>query len=223
MSTPLLLSIETSGATCGVVLASGAKLLAEYSLFGDNLHDKLLAELCRRIITDCGKKFDQLDGIAVSAGPGSFTGLRIGASVAKGICFGSDIKCIAVPTLSAFASAATEYAQSLGNKEIMSVIPANQNLFFSQTFHADGAPTSTILLTEEHEVQSAITDDTILCGPAAPSFHSRHQLSGLNRLTPRFIARHAYELWNQSAWIPAEDFVPMYAQEFVVKKSTKQT
>ncbi len=223
MSDPLILSIETSGPTCGVVLASGAKFLAEYSLFGENVHDKLLAELCRRIMHDCNKSIDSLDAVAVSAGPGSFTGLRIGASVAKGICFGSEIKCIAVPTLRAFASAATEFAQSLGAKEIMSVIPANLNLFFSQTFNADGVPTSAILLTEEHEVQSAITDDTILCGPAAPSFLSRHQLSGLNRLTPRFIARHAYELWNQSAWIPAEDFVPMYAQEFVVKKSTKQT
>lgn len=221
MSEPLILSIETSGATCGVVLASGSKMIAEYSLFGDNLHDKLLAELCRRIMNDCSKTFDQLDAIAVSAGPGSFTGLRIGASVAKGICFGSEIKCIAVPTLSAFASAATEYAQSLGNKEIISVIGANQNLFFSQTFNSDGKLKSTIQLTEQEEIQSRITEQTILCGPAAPSFQAQHQLSGLNRLTPRFIARHAFQLWNESAWIPAEDFVPMYAQEFVVKKAVK--
>jgi tRNA threonylcarbamoyladenosine biosynthesis protein TsaB len=221
MSEPLILSIETSGTTCGVVLASGSKFLAEYSLFGENVHDKLLAELCRRIMHDCNKSIDSLDAVAVSAGPGSFTGLRIGASVAKGICFGSDIKCIAVPTLSAFASAATEYAQSLGNKEIMSVIPANQNLFFSQQFLCDGTPQTEILLTEDAEVQSRITDTTILCGSAAPHFQALHRLSGLNRLTPRFIARHAYELWNQSAWIPAEDFVPMYAQEFLIKKASK--
>ncbi|MBK9246688.1 MAG: tRNA (adenosine(37)-N6)-threonylcarbamoyltransferase complex dimerization subunit type 1 TsaB [Ignavibacteria bacterium] len=221
MNEPLILSIETSGATCGVVLSSGSKMIAEYSLFGDNLHDKLLAELCRRIKNDCGKTFDQLDAVAVSAGPGSFTGLRIGASVAKGICFGSEIKCIAVPTLSAFASAATEYAQSLGNKEIMSVIGANQNLFFSQSFDANGKLKSTIQLTEQEEIQSRITEQTILCGPAAPSFHTHYQLSGLNRLTPRFIARHAFQLWNESAWITAEDFVPMYAQEFVVKKAVK--
>jgi len=222
MNEPLILSIETSGATCGVVLAAGSRFLAEYSLFGDNLHDKLLAELCRRIMNDCSKTFSQLSAVAVSAGPGSFTGLRIGASVAKGICFGSEIKCLAVPTLSAFATAATEYAQSVSAQDIMCVTGANQNMFFSQLFDKEGSPKTEILLAEHEGIESQISERTILCGPAAPSFTAHLQLSGLNRLTPRFTARHAIHLWNAEAWIPAEEFVPMYSQEFLVKRTEKK-
>ncbi len=218
---PLILSIETSGLTCGVALSLGGQLLAEYSLFGNNLHDRLLAELCRRVMTDCGKSFDELSAVAVSAGPGSFTGLRIGVSVAKGLCFGTSVRCIAVPTLSAFACAATEYAASLGVNEIIAVVPSNQNNIFIQRFDALGTPVSEIEVVEPTEVQTYLSDKVILCGTAAADFHTdaAHRLSGLNRLTPRFIARLAALLYADGKCVEPEGFVPIYAQEFQVRNT----
>jgi tRNA threonylcarbamoyladenosine biosynthesis protein TsaB len=219
---PLILSIESSGATCGVVLAEGANFLAEYSLFGNNLHDKLLAELCRRVLDDCGKSFDQLDAVAVSAGPGSFTGVRIGVSVTKGICFGGGIRCIAIPTLAAFAGAATEYAASLGIDEIIVVLPSNQQKIFMQRFNAQAIANNDIEICEYDKIQSLLSEKTIICGTAASAFRTKaHQLSGLNRLTPRFIARLAAQYYAQQQWIDPEILIPLYAQEFIVKSTGK--
>lgn len=217
---PLILSIETSGLTCGVALSLGGQLLAEYSLFGNNLHDRLLAELCRRIMTDCDKSFDELAAVAVSAGPGSFTGLRIGVSVAKGLCFGTSVRCIAVPTLSAFAEAATEYAASLGVNEIIAVVPSNQNNIFIQRFDSLGTPASEIEVIEPTIVQTYLSNKVILCGTAAGDFQTdAHRLSGLNRLTPRFIARLAASMYAEGKWVEPEGFVPIYAQEFQVRNT----
>jgi len=212
---PLILSIETSGATCGVVLSEGERFLAEYSLFGDNLHDRLLAELCRRIMTDCNKSFNELSAVAVSAGPGSFTGLRIGISVAKGLCFSGGIHCIAVPTLSAFASAASEFAASLGVGEIIAVVPSNQNNIFMQRFDSQAIAISEIEVIEHSEVQKYLGDSVVLCGTAAGNFQTNaHRLSGLNRLTPRFIARLAHTYYIEEKWVEPEQFIPLYVQEF---------
>lgn len=217
---PLILSIETSGTTCGVALSQGNQLLAEYSLFGNNLHDKMLAELCKRIMKDLSKSFDNLDAVAVSMGPGSFTGLRIGVSVAKGLCFRGGIHCIPVPTLEAFAYAATEYATSLGVGEIISVVPSNQNNIFMQRFDTLGNSISEIEILEPAQVQKYLSDKVILCGNGAGEFQSdAYQLSGLNRLTPRFIARLAGKLYNEAKWINPDNLVPLYAQEFLVKKT----
>ncbi|MBS1536198.1 MAG: tRNA (adenosine(37)-N6)-threonylcarbamoyltransferase complex dimerization subunit type 1 TsaB [Bacteroidetes bacterium] len=219
---PLILSIETSGVTCGVVLSEGEKLLAEYSLFGNNLHDRLLAELCRRIMIDCEKSFEELSAVAVSTGPGSFTGLRIGISVAKGLCFSGGIKCIAVPTLSAFASAATEYAVSIGVNEIITVVPSNQNNIFMQRFDSQGIAKSDIEVMESQDVQKYLSDSVVLCGTAAGNFQTNaHRLSGLNRLTPRFTARLAVKLYAEGKWVEPEQFVPLYVQEFQLRNTGK--
>lgn len=220
---PLILSIETSGATCGVVLSEGEKFLAEYSLFGNNLHDRLLAELSRRIMDDCEKSFDELSAVAVSAGPGSFTGLRIGISVAKGICFSGGIKCIAVPTLSAFASAATEFVASIGVNEIITVVQSNQNNIFMQRFDSQGIVMSEIKVMESQEVQKYLSDSVVLCGTAAGDFQTNaHRLSGLNRLTPRFIARLAVKLYAEGKWVEPEQFIPLYVQEFQLRNTVKK-
>ena len=217
---PLILSIETSGTTCGVALSQGNQLLAEYSLFGNNLHDKLLAELCRRIMKDLSKSFDDLGAVAVSMGPGSFTGLRIGVSVAKGLCFRGGIHCIPVPTLDAFAYAATEYATSLGVGEIISVVPTNQNNVFMQRFDSQGNLISEIEILEPTQVKEYLSEKVILCGSCAGEFKTdAHQLSGLNRLTPRFVARLGAKLYNEEKWINPDNLVPLYAQEFLVKNT----
>ncbi|MBI3260195.1 MAG: tRNA (adenosine(37)-N6)-threonylcarbamoyltransferase complex dimerization subunit type 1 TsaB [Ignavibacteriae bacterium] len=216
----LILSIETSGTTCGVALSQDNQLLAEYSIFGNNLHDKLLAELCRRIMMDCSKSFDDLGAVAVSMGPGSFTGLRIGVSVAKGLCFRGDIHCIPVPTLEAFAYAATEFAASLGVDEIISAVPSNQNNIFMQRFDSEGNSISEIEILEPSQVLKNLSDKVILCGSGAGEFETdAHQLSGLNRLTPRFIARLAAKLYEKEKWINPDNLVPLYAQEFLVRKT----
>lgn len=78
----------------------------------------------------------ELDGVAVSSGPGSFTALRIGMSVAKGIAFGADVPLAPVPTMTALASAALPHTDVL---HIVPVIPSRAGEYFAAIYRRDGA------------------------------------------------------------------------------------
>nr|WP_320118006.1 tRNA (adenosine(37)-N6)-threonylcarbamoyltransferase complex dimerization subunit type 1 TsaB [uncultured Marinifilum sp.] len=95
----LLLNIETSTAVCSVALGKDGKLLALKENKEGMKHASHLTIFIQDILSENGLKMSDLDGIAVSMGPGSYTGLRIGVSTAKGLCFGANIPLIAISTL----------------------------------------------------------------------------------------------------------------------------
>lgn len=220
MSTSSILCIESSGTTCGVALVLNGALAAEYSLFVPNIHDKLLAQLTRRLLDDCSLRVEDLSAVAVSAGPGSFTGLRIGASFAKALCYDNQPKLIAVPTLHAFASAADEFAQSINAEKILAVVSSQRGVYFLQEFDTHATPLSQPTTYTKEEVQAFCTPRTVVCGTAATEFGGI-QLSGLNRLTPRFIARLAVRMMEAGAYTDAQSFAPNYHQDFVPKQSSQ--
>src|SRR5690606_6487625 len=97
----LILNVETSTEVCSVNLARDGKLLVEKeSLEGLN-HSQLLTLCIEELFEESGLKPHDLNAVAVSKGPGSYTGLRIGVSVAKGLCFSLDIPLLAVGSLEA--------------------------------------------------------------------------------------------------------------------------
>jgi tRNA threonylcarbamoyl adenosine modification protein YeaZ len=183
----IILAIETSGKTCSISLASfdfcsnftakNCSILGEYNIFESNKHDKFTAEFCRRIIEDNELNFKDLAAVAISIGPGSFTGLRIGTSVAKGLCFddsfldnsennsekainnvNKNIKIIAVPTLDTIANNANNFINSLksinykneqeNNFEILAIIPSHSNFVYHQLFNEKNEKMSEISLSE---------------------------------------------------------------------------
>ncbi len=94
-----ILNIETSTSVCSIALSQdGLCLLAREDRSGYN-HDKKLGEAISEAIAFADSHQIKLDAVAISSGPGSYTGLRIGTSMAKGLCYGRDIKLIAIPTL----------------------------------------------------------------------------------------------------------------------------
>ncbi len=98
-----IIGIESSSLVASAAVWEDGKLLAEYTVDHKKTHSQtllpMLEEICR--MTECEMK--SVDAVAVSAGPGSFTGLRIGAATAKGLGLALDIPLIAVPTLDATA------------------------------------------------------------------------------------------------------------------------
>ena len=94
-----LLLIETATAVCSVALAGGDGILAELHTDQPNAHSSQLSPLIGRLYAMCGITARQLDAVCVSSGPGSYTGLRIGVSTAKGICYSLGIPLLSVPTL----------------------------------------------------------------------------------------------------------------------------
>ncbi|OIP00787.1 MAG: tRNA (adenosine(37)-N6)-threonylcarbamoyltransferase complex dimerization subunit type 1 TsaB [Bacteroidetes bacterium CG2_30_33_31] len=104
----LILNIETSTAICSVALALNGQLIAFRETSNSNSHSLMLGSFIEDTLSESGFNSKDLAAVAVSEGPGSYTGLRIGVSLAKGLCYSLDIPLIAVPTLLAFANAAKE-------------------------------------------------------------------------------------------------------------------
>lgn len=99
-----ILSIETATLAGGVALMEEAGLIAEYRLHVEARHSERLLSAIDRLLSDSGTSVADLDAIAVSIGPGSFTGLRVGLSTAKGLAMGGRKPLVTVPTLEAIAS-----------------------------------------------------------------------------------------------------------------------
>ncbi len=104
----MILCIETSTDVCSVALCSEGKTLKSLEYTGAPQHASRLAPMINDLMSQASLSYRDLDAVAVSQGPGSYTGLRIGASTAKGIAYASGIKLIAVPTLSIMARAIFE-------------------------------------------------------------------------------------------------------------------
>ncbi len=102
----LILHIETSAEICSVALSNENLLLAVEDIREPYQHASQLTLSIQSILKDTNYKLSQLKAVALSHGPGSYTGLRIGASVAKGICYALDKPLIAVSTLKSIARAA---------------------------------------------------------------------------------------------------------------------
>lgn len=99
-----VLGIETATSLCGVGLAGDEGFVADYKLLRGYIHAEHLPVAVERVLMDAGIPADEVDGIAVSIGPGSFTGLRIGLGLAKGLAFGLDKPLLAVPTMDGLVS-----------------------------------------------------------------------------------------------------------------------
>jgi tRNA threonylcarbamoyladenosine biosynthesis protein TsaB len=99
----LILNIETATTVCSVALAQDGVLLALEETSEKNSHSAVVTILIDKVMKDAGKALSDLDAVAVSMGPGSYTGLRIGTATAKGLCYSLEKPLIGVSTLQAIA------------------------------------------------------------------------------------------------------------------------
>jgi tRNA threonylcarbamoyladenosine biosynthesis protein TsaB len=103
---PRILSIETALESCGVALGKDGRVLSTLEKTGENVHATQLTVMIDEILKNAGITTKELNAVSISQGPGSYTGLRIGSSAAKGICYALDIPLIAVDTLKIMAKTA---------------------------------------------------------------------------------------------------------------------
>ncbi|MCX6275691.1 MAG: tRNA (adenosine(37)-N6)-threonylcarbamoyltransferase complex dimerization subunit type 1 TsaB [Bacteroidetes bacterium] len=114
----VILSIETSTTVCSIAIARDGKLLSLHEVNAGFSHSENLTVFIQKASEEAGIKLNELDAIAVSKGPGSYTGLRIGVSTAKGLCYALKKPLIAIPTLQSLAGC---YLAS-------NVLPLNSNI-----------------------------------------------------------------------------------------------
>ena len=100
----LILQIETSTSSCSVALSEDGEVVSFKEVNERNAHASSLTVFMEDVLKEAGKTSSDLSAVAVSMGPGSYTGLRIGVSAAKGLCYALDIPLIAVNTLKCMAN-----------------------------------------------------------------------------------------------------------------------
>lgn len=101
---PTILSIETATPVCSVAISRNGELLSVKETSVKNAHSSVLTSFIEEVCRMAGIPFPEIDAVAVSEGPGSYTGLRIGVAAAKGLCYALEKPLIAIPTLKALAS-----------------------------------------------------------------------------------------------------------------------
>lgn len=132
-----VLGIETSTAVCGVGLQIDGGEYVERSLVESHIHSEKLLTLVQEVLAEAGVSLHQIDAVAVSLGPGSFTGLRIGLSTAKGLSYSLERPLIAVPTFEAIAEAVR--AVNAPVREIVVVMDARQGEFYTGRYRVTAA------------------------------------------------------------------------------------
>ncbi|PIB34076.1 tRNA N6-adenosine(37)-N6-threonylcarbamoyltransferase complex dimerization subunit TsaB [Reichenbachiella sp. 5M10] len=110
----LILSIDSSTKSGSVALIQEGRVLGLQHYHIDKSHSSLLHVMIQQTVDNAGHKLSDLDAVAISEGPGSYTGLRIGTSAAKGLCYALDIPLIAVNTLESMAYQVHKYAPQVG-------------------------------------------------------------------------------------------------------------
>ena len=105
----LILSLETSTPVCSIALHRQGVLLGSQSYHLDKSHSSLLPGILGELVGNCGVQLRDLSAFAVSAGPGSYTGLRIGLSTAKGVCYAMGIPLLSVGTLDTLVQQAIDW------------------------------------------------------------------------------------------------------------------
>jgi tRNA threonylcarbamoyladenosine biosynthesis protein TsaB len=105
----LILSLETSTHVCSVALHQDGRLIAASEIHIEQSHASKLALLIDDVKKSAGIELSELKAVAISSGPGSYTGLRIGTSTAKGLCYALDIPLISVNTLDLLTHQVSKY------------------------------------------------------------------------------------------------------------------
>lgn len=131
---PYLLSIDTSTSICSVALSRGTEQVAFRETAEGRSHAKILLPFIEEVLQEGGIAPGQLDAVAVSMGPGSYTGLRIGVSTAKGLCYALGIPLIGIPTLQVMAAGALEAASPETGTLLCPMLDARRMEVFSALY-----------------------------------------------------------------------------------------
>ena len=129
----LLLAFETSAKAASVALFENRTLLGEHYQNTGLTHSQTLLVMARDLLAQCGKTTGEVTDVAVANGPGSFTGVRIGAAAAKGFAWGAELPCWGVSTLEAMALSLGAYSGY-----VCPVMDARRSQVYNALFFAEG-------------------------------------------------------------------------------------
>jgi len=219
-----ILALETSTRMCSVALFDGEQLL----VFHDNLdtgytHAEKLHVLIAKTIDEAGIKSSDLQAIAVGKGPGSYTGLRIGVSAAKGMAYALDIPLLAVDSLQIMASAIPS-VQAKGHL-LLPMTDARRMEVYTAIYDEDLTRISEIQAEIIHEQSfTEINGRLLIFGDGAEKcvpVLNHLDFNFIPNIWPsaRFMGKLSFELYKSNTFEDIAYFEPYYLKEFIAGKS----
>ena len=224
----MLLCIETSGKNCSVALFEGLQLVSIREVHTEQFsHSENLHVFIEQVLKESNLQPKAIKAIAISAGPGSYTGLRIGVATAKGLCYGWDIPLIALPT---FRILAEQVSYEFTDIEyIIPMIDARRMEVFTAVYSHDFSP----ILGERAEILTESTFDTylnkgktIFLGDGITKFQAicKHKNAYFweNKFpSAKQMGRLALEKYQAQAFEDIAYFEPFYLKEVYLVKNNK--
>jgi len=127
-----VLAIDTSASPASAAMVENQKIIGEFFINTKLTHSQTIMPMVESLLNCCETKLEDVDVLAVSAGPGSFTGIRIGIAAIKGMAYGAEKKCVPVSTLEAMA-----YCHLYHNGIVCSVMDARCNQVYNGLFRVE--------------------------------------------------------------------------------------
>jgi tRNA threonylcarbamoyladenosine biosynthesis protein TsaB len=224
----LILQIETATTSCSVALAKDGETVAVKEINERNIHAEVITVFIEALFNTAVVRYNDLDAIAVSCGPGSYTGLRIGISTAKGLCFALDKPLIAIETLEAMAAGA-RYRNSYASGKLLlcPMIDARRMEVFTAVFDAEGNKiiSTKAEIVDERTFKDLLAHNKILFfGDGAEKCKEVLSASPNAGFLPGFInsaadlSQKAFEKFTKNDFEDVGYFEPYYLKDFVGKK-----
>lgn len=222
----LILSLETAISVCSIALHSDGELIGHLSLHQDNIHGQKLMPAISSLLDQVGIRSEELSAIAISAGPGSYTGLRIGVSTAKGLAYANDLPLIAVDTLDALAYRLNEIVAE--DELIIPIIDARRMEVYQKVLNGrmeEISPLHPLIIDESSFTEYLEVGKVYFLGDAVkkvkeviqhPNAHFVHWLN--SAVT---VGELAHQKFRNNVFEDLAYFEPNYLKEFRVITSKK--
>ena len=225
-----LLLIETSTALCSVALAEDGRVTASRESAEPRAHAAMTAPYVQEVLQERGLRASDLDAVCVSAGPGSYTGLRVGVSTAKGLCFAAGIPLLSVGTLELLVHQARAEGQLPdGCRYVIPMIDARRMEVYAAVFTPEGERLTEVapqIIDAESFRTERAAGPVLFIGDGAEK--CRETLGGADvhflQTNPRASAMLAPAMREFEAghWRDVAYFEPFYLKDFVATVSRKK-
>lgn len=224
-----IILIETSTALCSAALAEDGKILS-YKEDDGRRHASMLAPLIESILKENGISVKDCDAVGVSMGPGSYTGLRVGVSTAKGLCFGSGIPMLAVGSLDALVWGALDGNRVPdGCKYIIPMIDARRMEVYAATFDCQGqqlTETAPVIIDENSFAKELSEGPVLFIGDGAAKCAEVIKSPNAHFVSAcpdaKGICKPIFEEYKEKRFKDIAYFEPLYLKDFVATVSKKK-
>lgn len=225
---PILLHIETATDVCSVALSRGDRIVGLKEEAGGNNHAKNLLPFVDEVLKQAGVSMSEINGVVVSIGPGSYTGLRIGVSTAKGIAYTAGVPAMAVSTLESIAQGAKQLCnqQSAERVQIVPMIDARRMEIFTTRYDFNMQPLEEVSskIVDENIFAELLSEQKVLfCGNGMPK--CRELLSAFPNacfveapISAQNMLPAALRKWQKQEFENVAYFEPFYLKEYVAAK-----